>query len=299
MLERELFLADHRRDQASRDELAVLEPPQIRLEGLSILDERRHGPFPEDTPDHRGLLQRLLLARLERVDPGREHRLNGVRQLDSHELVRRPPAIPLPGNRALVDQVAQDLLEEERVAFRTLEDPRPGLVRQPIDVEQMPDESLRRLGCQRAEEHPGEAPPAATPGRMVICQLRSSRTDEEQRALGPFGDLFEHVEQHRVGPVNVVDDDDERSFLCDGGEEDAPGSLQLDAKRGWLQPGEFRVSGVQADRERERRGDHPLSIGKASPKALVTRPPIRSTAIPAGSSSAMSASSFRISARGK
>ena len=231
MAEQELLLADERRHRARRDELALLEPPQSGIDAVVILHERGDGARPEDAADDRRLLQRPLLARLEQIDPRGENTLHGVRQLDPDELVGRRPALVPPDDPAAVDQVAQDLLEEERIALGSFEDLSAGRGGERIDVEQMAHELASGIGGQRPEQQAGEAPPSASPGRLAIGELRPCRADEEERPADTLGNLLEEREQRRIGPVDVVDDRDERPLVGERREQRPPRTVELDAHR--------------------------------------------------------------------
>ena len=155
---------------------------------------------------------------------------------------------------ALVDQLAEDLLEEERVALGAGEDRAARRVAEAVDVEQVRDELGRCVLAERAEENGREVAAAAAPGGARAGQRGTRRADEEERAAGSVGDLLEQVEERRVGPVDVVDHDDERLALGEHREQRAPGAVQLDTERGRLEPGELLVARVETDRERERSG---------------------------------------------
>ena len=131
-------------------------------------------------------------------------------------------------------------------------------------------------------------------GRVPVSAGRAGQT----RRSGPLrsvGDLLEQVEQRRVGPVDVVDHDDERLALGEHREQRAPGAVQLDAERGRLEPRELLVARVEADRERERRRPRRGRSGRSSATSASTR----ATTTSAGSSSEKPATRFRISASGQ
>ena len=52
---------------------------------------------------------------------------------------------------------------------------------------------------------------AAAPGRAILQQLRASRAQhQDRRAARELDDMVEQVEQHRLGPLQVVDVQDHR-----------------------------------------------------------------------------------------
>src|SRR5581483_8465977 len=118
---------------------------------------------PEDAADDGRLLERALLARPQEVDSGREHALDRVRQLEPGELLARTPASVLAHDPPLVDQLAQDLLEEERVALGPGEYLRACVVAQAVDVEQVGDELGCRVLRQRSQEDGRDVAATAAP----------------------------------------------------------------------------------------------------------------------------------------
>ena len=69
---------------------------------------------------------------------------------------------------------------------------------------------------------------AAAPVRPALEQLRARRRDDEQRHVGhPLDELVEEVEERLVGPVDVLDDQDERTLLGERLEEAPPGGERL------------------------------------------------------------------------
>ena len=119
VLDRELALADDRRARSMTNEIPFLEHTQIRLEALEQLVD---GAGPERAPDDGGRLQRRLLGRLQEVDAGCQNRPHRV---GYHELVGElvgGPAAVLTLEHAPVDQRANELLDEEGIALRPLDD---------------------------------------------------------------------------------------------------------------------------------------------------------------------------------
>ena len=66
-------------------------------------------------------------------------------------------------------------------------------------------------GGERLEEDRGRVVLAAAPGVAGVEELRSGHADDEERRVAhPVGDVLDQVEERRLGPVDVVEDDDER-----------------------------------------------------------------------------------------
>ena len=84
-------------------------------------------------------------------------------------------------------------------------------------------DQLRALGVgQRLEEDRGRIQPPATPLRPDLVELGPCDADEEQRCLvRPLGEVVDEVEKRRLAPVDVVEDEDERTTACQSLEERA------------------------------------------------------------------------------
>src|SRR5206468_10735292 len=111
------------------------------------------------------LLQRPLLLGGQQVDPGEENGLDVIGDLDVGDSLAGVPLAVLVDELPLVDQLPDDLLEEERVALRALQDPLPEVARKIIGREQGADELAAPLPRQRVERKGGEVPAAAGPVR--------------------------------------------------------------------------------------------------------------------------------------
>ena len=150
----------------------------------------------------------------------------------SRELVGGlPGAIGRSRQEAVVDEHAEQLLDEQRVALGGGADPGLDRGRQSAATGQGRDQPAGGSGAQRLEEH-GRRELAVSPARARIEQLRAGRAEEQDgRVPAAFGDVLEQVEQGRLGPVDVLDDDDQRAHLRDLLEEpaDRPGDLFLGA----------------------------------------------------------------------
>ncbi len=81
---------------------------------------------------------------------------------------------------------------------------------------------------QRRERKRRRVELAAAPARAALEELRPRRRDDEQRDVRqPVDELVEEVEEALVRPVDVLDDDDERTLLGETLEEAAPGGERL------------------------------------------------------------------------
>ena len=172
VLEDVLLLPGERRPDPVAHQLAVLQVAQalveLRVEAARLGRARRepaHRSAPEHPPDHRGGLEGALVRRDQQVDAGGEHALHRVGQVDLLDPRLGPPPAVLAGDQPPVDEPAQDLLEEERVALRALEDPGVQRARQVLDAEQQPHEQLGIRRPQRVQGDGDRVAPAASPAR--------------------------------------------------------------------------------------------------------------------------------------
>jgi hypothetical protein len=200
VLDRELALADDGRPRSVTDEVALLEQAKVRLEALEELVD---GAGPERASDHGGRLQRRLLGRLQEIDAGRQNRTHRVRHVElAGELVRGPAAV-LTFEHAPVDQSANELFDEERIALRPLDDDladRGGQLRRNELVEHA--SGVRR--GERLEPERLAVAIAAAPGGRVANQLGPRRTQQEQRTADVLQSRLEKVEERLLAPVQVL-----------------------------------------------------------------------------------------------
>ena len=90
---------------------------------------------------------------------------------------------------------------------------------------------------------------AAAPAGPALEELGPRRRDDEQRDVGhPVDELVEEVEEALVRPVDVLDDEDERTLLGETLEEAAPGGERLVAAIA----AELRFAGEAEEREEMR-----------------------------------------------
>ena len=103
----------------------------------------------------------------------------------------------------------EQLLDEQRVALGGRDDAlaqlRGELVRERVD------ELVRVVVAERLEHDERRARARRRPGRPHVEEVGArSAEDEDRRAARRGGDVLDEVEERRVGPVDVVDDEDER-----------------------------------------------------------------------------------------
>ena len=122
--------------------------------------------------------------------------------------------------------------------------------------EERVDERLALERRQRLELDRGRADAPAAPAGTQVEQLGPGEADDqERRVLDPLGQVLDELEQRILGPVDVLEDEDQRLRGRELGGPLArrPGDLLLAPLR--LDPLEH------ADREREQIGDGVVAAG--------------------------------------
>ena len=160
-------------------------------------------------------LEHSALGCRETVDPCREQRLDRRRDDELRALLR-----------AAVQR--QQLLEEEGVSVRRVDDAAEVVGGEVALGAQMLGERDRLVvgeGCQHGENGVRSR---RRPRRPFLEQLGPRQAqDDDPRPAREARDVLQQVEQRRLGPVDVVDDEDERSLACKRLEESSkrPGGL--------------------------------------------------------------------------
>ncbi len=148
----------------------------------------------EEAALDRAALDDGALLRLEPVDARGEERLD-----------RRRHRVGL----GVVAEVREQLLDEERVPFRGRDDPLAQLRREL--VRERVDELVRVVVAERLEDDERRAPTRRSPRRPHVEEIGASGAEDEDRCVARrVRDVLDQVEQRRVGPVDVVDDQHER-----------------------------------------------------------------------------------------
>ena len=119
VLDRKFWLADNRRARPKPNEVAFLEDVQVRFDAFQQLGD---GTSPERSADHGGRLEGRLFRWLQQVDARREHSLHRVGNDEVAGKVPHRPVAVASLEHALIDQCANELLDEEWIALRARED---------------------------------------------------------------------------------------------------------------------------------------------------------------------------------
>ena len=169
------------------------------------------------------------------------------------------PGVAVAAQHAVVDEHAQHLAEEERVAVGRLEQPGGERRGQVGRAEQPVDQRAARVRGERRERDAalGQRGPD-------VAQLGPrERHDEHRRVAAPLGEVLDEVEERRLAPVHVVEHDDDR-LLAREPLQEAPHRPERLLRR---------------DRRRPRRAARPAPPRRAGPprRAAASTPPAART----------------------
>ncbi len=204
MLERILRLARNGGPAVAADELLPFERVQ------NVLVRAADGARPEDLAEHGSVLHEGLLLRRERVDARGNESLQRLRQ---GELTA-----------GALGEHARVLARVQRVALGASQHRLLGLGVENSAVEQMLQQARCVVVGERADRMCRRVALAAAPAGPAFEQLGSSGSDDEHRhARYPLGEVVDEVEQRVVRPVQIFEDEDERTLLGEHLEQPAPG----------------------------------------------------------------------------
>ena len=191
-------------------------------------DERR---VVERPAEHGGSPQDLDLGRVEACEPEQDRVADRLR--DAQLLERaRVPAVAGADDVAAVDRLLQHLLEHERVALgpRVHQVAKLGPGR--LVVEDRRDHLGDLAAVERRQRHELDEAGAAPRlqerrHRMPPVELVASVCDEHERAhvRQPAGEVVEELARRRVGPVDVLDDE-QQSVRARGVQQQADDRLE-------------------------------------------------------------------------
>ena len=215
--------------------------------------QRDHRRQPEHVAEHRRLLEQVALVALERRDPGLDRLLDADRQLGRG----RPVGVELPRRARRVDRaVGQEqpdqLLEEVRVAAGHLDRGVGDVVGdRAAPREEVAEHRLGVVGLEVAQVDALVIDVALAPARRPDQHLGPGRRQDHDRRSAQPGRQLRHQAQRRVvGPLQVVEDQDQRALVGVDLEEpaqDGPRDLVLLPGALGEDPEERRRWEVEAD----------------------------------------------------
>ena len=122
-----------------------------------------------------------------------------------------------------------DLLQEQRIPGSRGANPYAKLrIEGARGRQQLVDQCLGFVGVERLQEHRGGVELAAPPAWPAIEELGPAETEHEDwGAATQIPDVLDEVEESRLAPVHVVEDDDERIAVRSALEQLANGPRDL------------------------------------------------------------------------
>ena len=207
----------------------------LRISAASVRRDRRpqrlgrelcDGLLVKDLAHDRGTLDHGTFVRRRAGRGGRRAApwiVGGTRHCG--EIARCRPAAVLADEQTVVDQHREHLLDEERIALGRLGDSRRDLRRQlavrPTRFSIRRPHSSSESGSSRTEVAFSLPPPQ--PGRMSSSSGRARQIEQDRGAARPVGEVLDEIEERRLGPVDVVEDENERSSARERLEERSHG----------------------------------------------------------------------------
>ena len=201
--------------QIAGDEL-VQDRRELGRPGAEHVGQQRGG---ELGAEHGGGADRLLGGGAEPVHPGPDQSLEHLGELRAGRLAQQPGAV-LADQGARLEQRGQPLLEEQRVAVGAGEHGREnlgtGAAGTADGTGDLADERLgeRLLGArgQRPEHDPTSRRGVGQGRDLLAARVRPAGREHQQRPAGGELREFERESQRgRVGPVQVLEDQDGRA----------------------------------------------------------------------------------------
>ena len=193
VLERELDVALDLALRAPEDQAPFLEPVERLVDRRQLADPLQHAA-PEGRTDHGGVEQGRARRRRQRVDPRGDRRSHGRRQLLARDLVRHR---------------GDQLLQEEGVPFGDRHHALDGGGRR---LREEGGRHRLRVGIAERLERKGRlADQPAAPGASGLEELGPrEREDHHPRVPDVRHEVIDQVEQGVVGPVHVLEHEQQR-----------------------------------------------------------------------------------------
>ena len=179
-----------------------------------------HRRLRERQADDRGRLDDRPLLATQQVEARRQQGLDRRRHVDVGQVAGWLPAIVGEVQRSLVDHHREQLLDEQRVALRGAHDPLLDLAGNAGVAEQAADHPPR-VGIGQWLEHDALRVGVDRPLGVMLEQVVPRRAEQQDRCVRHrVGQVPDQLEERLLGPMDVVDDDDDRSLAPPG----SPGS---------------------------------------------------------------------------
>ena len=192
--------AGDRRAGLARDEVAQQRVVEhvFELVGVVLRREVVDRAGPEDAADHGAALQDHLLARRQPVDARADQRLQRIGNAVA--------AVP-----ALLQQHADGLLDEQRIALGLVEQPRLDLRETSCSRQQCVGELLALAHARAARARSRSSARGRRPSRAARRATRAGRDRDAAAALAhPLREVVDQLEQRLLRPVDVLEHHDQR-----------------------------------------------------------------------------------------
>ena len=185
----------------------------------------RDGAGPEGVADDGCVLRHAPLRRLELVDARSDQRLQARGDRNGLAFLQVPTSRI---HHTLVHQHLNRLLEEERIPARALQQRLGRRIRGDFFPEQLDEQRAADVAAQRLELD--RDPPLALAHELGhrLDELRSRGADDQQRRVRfVLCDVADQLDQRRLGPVEVLEDEDERASLREELDEATESPVEL------------------------------------------------------------------------
>jgi hypothetical protein len=187
---------------------------------------RRQGFGREAVAEDGGMTEQDPVGLGEPVEPGPEEAGEGLGDGQPAQLAGQPVAAGGLGQAALVEEHPDRLDRVERNPFGPVTDRPDRSLGQAGD--EAHEEQLHVVGLQGPEVQGGEVALARAPGRAPLEELRAGEGDDEDRPATSAGEeRLDEVEEPRIGPVEVLEDDDRRRPVGEPLEDPPPSGVKL------------------------------------------------------------------------
>ena len=151
--------------------------------------------------------------RWQPVQPCGEQRRDRRRDRHVGKVAGRDPPSVLQHETTLIDEEPGDLLRVERVPFGSLGDPRADRLIHGVVGEEVRDERSALLGAERFEQDRRRVQLSAGPSWVIVQELGTGHAREQDRGITrEVGHVLDELQELRLGPLEVIDHEDQRPF---------------------------------------------------------------------------------------
>ena len=241
------------------DDLQGLEVAQEPIEPAGVTGQTLQQPVHELAADHRCELDGALAVVPEPIQTRHDDAVHGVGDADLGEALHDAVAVGGGRQHAEVEQGLGHLLDEERHAFRLVEQRRPDLLWHILDPEH-PSRDLERLGGVEVAERQVRHEASAAERRRVPDPV--SEHHEDRHARHRVEHRLEVVLGGGVHPVQILEDEDQRPPRRASEAQRTHGLEDLGPTVRGVHPRERRVAGIHGEQVADERD---VSVQRAEP----------------------------------